>query len=52
MNRYIFEDIKQYRVIKKLPNFIEEVYNAKRLYSSLGYKIPLAYEKELTYRAS
>ncbi len=39
-------------VIKKLPNFIEEVYNAKRLHSSLGYKSPLAYEKELTDRAS
>ncbi len=31
-------------VMKKLPKFIEEVYNAKRLHYSLGYKSPLAYE--------
>lgn len=53
-----YEEIyfRQYKtiqdVMKKLPKFIEEVYNAKRLHSSLGYKSPLAYEKELTDRAS
>lgn len=53
-----YEEIyfRQYKtiqdVMKKLPKFIEEVYNAKRLHSSLSYKSPLAYEKELTDRAS
>ena len=53
-----YEEIyfKEYKtlhdVMKKLPKFIEEVYNAKRLHSSLGYKSPLAYEKELTEKAS
>ena len=28
--------------------FIEEVYNSKRLHSSIGYKSPISFEKELT----
>lgn len=52
-----YEEIymREYRtledVIKKLPTFIDEVYNRKRLHSSLGYKSPKEFEDELTKRA-
>ena len=43
MNEYeTLEDV--YRNIKQ---FIEEVYNKKRLHSSIGYKPPIEYEQEL-----
>ena len=34
-------------VVVNLPNFIEEVYNRKRLHSSLGYKTPTEYEAQM-----
>lgn len=34
-------------VRENLPKFIEEIYNTKRLHSSLGYKTPSEFEKEI-----
>jgi len=43
LNRYTaFED-----AFENIMRFIEEVYNAKRLHSSLGYKPPMEFEEEL-----
>ena len=43
-----FRDYKTMNdVIKHLPNFIDEVYNRKRLHSSLGYKTPEEFENEV-----
>lgn len=33
-------------VLERLPRFIEDVYNTRRLHSSLGYKTPEEYEQE------
>ncbi len=41
-NYKVFNDIKD-----NLPRFIEEVYNTKRLHSSLGYKTPSEFENEV-----
>lgn len=35
-------------VIKNLPRFIDEVYNTKRLHSSLGYKTPNEFAEEIS----
>ncbi|MBF0316283.1 MAG: transposase [Oligoflexia bacterium] len=34
-------------VFRNLPTFIEEIYNTKRLHSSLGYKTPTEFEEEI-----
>lgn len=44
----LFKDYKTMdQVIKNLPRFIDDVYNKKRLHSSLGYKTPEEFEAEV-----
>lgn len=46
---YMF-NYETYRdVIKRIPYFIEEVYNKKRLHSSLGYMPPEEFESKINY---
>ncbi|RJT28601.1 hypothetical protein D3227_33680 [Mesorhizobium waimense] len=39
-------------VAERLPRFIEEVYNSKRLYSSFGYRSPEEFEIQLARKAA
>lgn len=49
-------DLRKYRtyleVIENVPHFIEEVYNKKRLHSSLDYCPPAEYEEKITKGSS
>lgn len=44
---YVKNYNSQKDVLRHLPNFIDTVYNLKRLHSSLGYKSPEEYENEI-----
>ena len=39
-------------VVERIPYFIEDVYNKKRLHSSLGYRSPEEYERLLVKNSS
>ena len=49
---YLWQYETYYDAIGRVPCFIEDVYNRKRLHSSLGYRPPEEYERLLTEKTS
>ena len=39
-------------IASRLPHFIEDVYNAKRMHSALGYRSPNEFESQLAQHAA
>jgi len=39
-------------VVTRLPRFIEDVHNVKRMHSSLGYRSPERFETQLAQQAA
>ena len=49
----ILNDYQTYEdVLKRIPQFIEDVYNRKRLHSSLGYVSPVQFETHYARQAA
>ena len=44
---YLFECETRQEAYERIPKFIEDVYNEKRLHSSLGYLPPNEFEEQL-----
>ena len=43
-----YENFRQ--LFSNLRNYIDEMYNTKRLHSSIGYKSPIDFEREVTLK--
>lgn len=49
---YLWEYESMADVVERIPYFIEEVYNKKRLHSSIGYLSPDEYEKQMLTKST
>ena len=49
---YLWEYETFFDVVERIPYFIEDLYNRKRLHSSLGYRFPEEFERLLAKNSS